>query len=263
MRRGALGIALIVVAAAVVSLYFCSLERWRPSQAKTDRLRDGLGALERRSVARGSRAVDLTVIHLDAAHAELVVVDQADKRAGSRLPDALKASGCRAGVNGGFFDAGLKPVGLLVAAGREVSPMATDGPSGVLCVGEDGSVKMLALSDYLASPPRCREALQAGPLVVDPGGKPGIRSRDEKRFRRTVVCLDAEGGVRLLVTGELTLWELMEVLLDEKLVGFKVERALNLDGGPSTALWADCEGSEVSIEPQGPVRNIIGVRMRP
>jgi len=260
MRRSTkILLALLVLGViARIGLVVLAPSRWRLNAVERRAVADGLATLETKLLQRRRRFVDLRVLTLDPSHAELVVIDVPEKAESGAIGEKLLAAGCRAGVTGGYFDATFAPVGLLVSCGRELHPVKADGPSGIFCVAKDGTVRLLTLGDYQASAPECRHAVQAGPFIVGPGGKFGIRTRDEKRRRRVAACLDDAGGVHLVVTDELSLWELAELLLDEKLMGMKVERALNLDGGPSAALWC----GEDALAPAGPVRSLIGVMPR-
>src|SRR5262245_23966030 len=89
---------------------------------------------------------------------------------------------------------------------------------------------------HSARPGLVQAAVQVGPLVVDPGGKNGIVRNDLDRQRRSAICLLPDGlTVIVLVDGGLSLHELGEVLASPEVDGgFGCDRALNLDGGPST-----------------------------
>ena len=60
-----------------------------------------------------------------------------------------------------------------------------------------------------------KSAVQAGPMVVDPGAKNGIYVNDYNRHDRTSVCLSRAGNVIIVVVkGGLSLFELGEILVD-------------------------------------------------
>jgi hypothetical protein len=101
-------------------------------------------------------------------------------------------------------------------------------------------------------------AIQAGPFVIDPGGAVGVRA-GTARAKRSLIALDASGRVMLLVTGSLTLHHVAVLLHDHApALGFgQVERALNLDGGPSTGLSVALDDPTWSMAERGPVRNVL------
>jgi len=103
-----------------------------------------------------------------------------------------------------------------------------------------------------------REALQAGPFLIDKGGVvPGLNSR--RSAARTVVFTDTAGHCGLLVCRHATLAETAEILLAVRFAsGAKIRRALNLDGGSSTGLWVRSE-PEFYLREGKEVRNYLGV----
>jgi hypothetical protein len=101
-------------------------------------------------------------------------------------------------------------------------------------------------------------ALQCGPFLVD-GGK-RIRSLDNSRSaRRTFAVVGTTGHAALGVCSDVTLAEMSEILSLPKLAGdVKIQRALNLDGGSSTAFWfARANGGAFSISEQKGVRDFV------
>ena len=128
--------------------------------------------------------------------------------------------------NGGYFEPDLRPSGLVLDHGRQVS--APSAGHALLLMGERFS--LVRFGDPLPSTPQ-ESALQLWPFLIEPGGGDGIRRDDGKRARRSAVALDDGGrGILIGVLGDgVTLHQLM--LLCRRL-GAVV--AANLDGGPST-----------------------------
>jgi Phosphodiester glycosidase len=128
--------------------------------------------------------------------------------------------------NGGYFEPDLRPSGLVVDQGREVSPPSRG--SALLLLGD-----RFSLVRFREAPPAgLREsALQLWPFLIEPGGADGIRRNDGKRARRSAIGLDDSGrGLLVGVVGEgISLFELMALC---RQLGAVV--AANLDGGPST-----------------------------
>ena len=155
-------------------------------------------------------------------------------------------------VNGGFFDidrsSRLSPSGGVVSEGRKVSPYRDGAGSGVL-YEKAGSVGIGWSKDW-ASLGEVTNAMQAGPMVVDPGGKNGIFKNDFNRHNRTAVCVTGDSQVVVAVaTGGLSLFELGAILsAAERDGGFACERAINMDGGPSTQASFRSPDGKVSRE---------------
>lgn len=125
----------------------------------------------------------------------------------------------------------------------------------------EGAARLTPRDAYLRQPLDGPFALQAGPFLVDPGAKFGMRSRDRHAHRRTVIVRTAADELKLLVTSPVTLYDLAGLLLDRPALGFAAERALNLDGGPSTGLYGETAGGRLADEPRWPARNLIGIRL--
>jgi len=148
---------------------------------------------------------------------------------------ALKR-GALAAVNGGYFHPDRTPLGLVVRQGVEIHNFEKAKLLSGLVVVADGRISIRRASEYSAAP-AVHEALQAGPFLVD-GGKPVPGLDDTRSASRTVVIADSTGRFGLLVCKGLTLAQTAEMLATPGLLPTaKITRALNLDGGTSTALW--------------------------
>ena len=159
-------------------------------------------------------------------------------------------------LNAGYFTPQFQPAGLCRIAGRELSPLAPTGVlSGVVAIDVMGALQLPTRASALADFPT---AVQAGPFLIDPGGALGVRAHPA-RARRSVIASDDHGRILLLATGALTLFQVATILHDQSaLLGMeRVERALNLDGGPSTGLSLALDDPAWSITESGPVRNVL------
>lgn len=169
-----------------------------------------------------------------------------------RTPLAAVAPDAAVVANAGFFTPEFRPTGLLVSDGEVLHPFVDHGGAagtGVLVWRDDGTIHMIPRDEFeLTEVERIRIAVQAGPRLIEPDGRPGIRSDDGISANRTVVGRDRAG--RFVVVAAQTfgpgptgpsLWEMMRLLGDEGLGAIRedlaLELALNLDGGPSTGLF--------------------------
>jgi uncharacterized protein YigE (DUF2233 family) len=174
------------------------------------------------------------------------------------LATLMPRENCLAGVNGGYFDPENKPVGLLISGGKLIAPLRKARLlSGVLVVSA-GRVQLLRTAEY--SPKRkADEALQCGPFLVD-RGQPVAGLNDTRSARRTFVLTSGpDRGAVGFCTG-VTLAQLAKILATAGIASdLKVQRALNLDGGSSSAFWFAGEREPFSISEQKTVRNFVGV----
>lgn len=143
-------------------------------------------------------------------------------------------SGALLVVNGGFFTEENQATGLIVTGGQSFG-RSYEGFGGMFAVTENGpTLRWLPEEPYDPDDPLLA-ALQSFPMLLTPGGVPGVPSDDGRQARRTVVAQDEEGHILFLVAsfGHFTLHGLSRYLADSDLI---LDRALNLDGGASSGL---------------------------
>ncbi len=207
--------------------------------------------------ARSGDEADLHLAIFSSKTATLRVVDQAsDQR--QDLAEVMEKEGCVAGVNGGYFDPEYAPVGLLVADGRPVAALRKARLlSGVVRV-VNGRVQLLRTSEFSAMP-KTTAARQCGPFLVDKQ-KPVAGLDDTRSARRTFVLTGAADRVAIGLCSSITLAQLAAILSTPGLApDLKVQRALNLDGGSSSAFWFRGRGDAFSISEWKPVRDFLTV----
>ena len=152
------------------------------------------------------------------------------------LGSAAEKRGALAGVNGGYFQPDRTPLGLLVRQGVEIHPLEPARLlSGVLSV-TPAAITLQRAGAFKASS-AVREALQAGPFLIE-RGKPIVGLEATKDAARTVVFQDAKGRSGFLICKSTTLAGMAQVLATASIFPQgEIVRALNLDGGSSTAMW--------------------------
>lgn len=181
------------------------------------------------------------VIRVDLARWSLDVRRSPDDRVAGLDGDVSVA----AAVNGGFFEPDLSPSGLLVCRGVTHGRRAPRGGSGVLTVR--AGLAAVEAADAQAEDFAGELAVQCGPRLVEEGGVVGVHRDDGRRFARTAACVRDGGRTVDLVTT----WDPGAPLRGPGLLWFArrlagpsptgdargCERALNLDGGPSTGFY--------------------------
>ncbi len=207
----------------------------------------------------GARAT-LHLALFDSSRATIAVVDQpAEPR--RDLAEVMSAGEFLAGVNGGYFDPQDAPVGLLVREGKVVAPLRKARLlSGVVSVAR-GRLRLQRTAEY--SSKRVKEALQCGPFLVE-RNRPVAGLKKERDARRTFVAIDKTNTAAIGFCSSVSLADLAEILSAiSASQALKVERALNLDGGSSSAFWfRDDDGEPFSISERKTVRDFIAIKLK-
>jgi len=213
------------------------------------------------SAAGGEAPVRATLhfVGFDARRYTLRIFDQGELGR-SRLAEVMAANHCVAGSNGGYFQPDFDPVGLLLADRHLIHrPSHAKLLSGAL-IATGNHIHLVRSTEPLPGK-NARQAVQCGPFLVD-GGKavPGLNN--VRSARRTSFLTELDGDCALVSSSAVTLEELGAILADPALLpaGLRADRAINLDGGSSTALWVQQPGAEpYSIPEFGIVRDFIGI----
>jgi hypothetical protein len=115
-------------------------------------------------------------------------------------------------------------------------------------------------SHEFSRPQKVGAAIQCGPFLVDASQR--VRGlNDSQRARRTFAATATHECALLGVSSVVSLADLAQILATTPIdPNSKITRALNLDGGSSSAFWFLREdGSASSIPGQKPVRDFVGV----
>jgi hypothetical protein len=177
------------------------------------------------------------------------------------LAEAMEQAKCLAGVNGGYFDPNFAPIGLRVVDGRTLAPLLRARLlTGILTASPRG-IQIVRLPEF-SRKQKFDAAIECGPMIVDLGTK--VRGLDDTRSaRRTFVAVDRSDRAALGFCSEATLAGLARILASQFAADFKIQRALNLDGGSSSGFWFKRkDGSDFSISEQKSVRDFVGVTLR-
>jgi len=182
-----------------------------------------------------------------------------DNRDGQTLAAVMSREKCVCGVNGGYFDTNFEPIGLRIANAQTIAPLRRARLiTGVLLASSRG-VQIVRAREFS---PRQKvvTAIQCGPFLVDASQR--VRGlNDSQRARRTFAATARNDRALVGLCSEVSLAELATILGTTSIVAdSKIERAMNLDGGSSSAFWFAREnGSAFSISEQKPVRDFVAV----
>jgi len=203
----------------------------------------------------GQRA-DVDVVIFSAKSCALRVIDNPE---GESLSAIMKQEKCICGVNGGYFDTEFKPIGLRVDDGRTLSPLRRARLITGILLEWNRRIDVIRVSE-MSTTKKIVAAVQAGPFLVE-GGKAIRGLNDSQQARRTFAAIAANDRGLLGVCSHVSLAELANILATVPVGGnSKIRRAMNLDGGSSSAFWFAREnGSVFSMPGQKPVRDFVGV----
>ncbi len=206
--------------------------------------------------ASGARATFHLAV-FDSRAATLRVVDQpaAPRR---DLAETMEETKALAGVNGGYFDPDDAPLGLSVSEGRTISPLRKAKLLTGVLTATATRVDIVRTSRFAMSS-KIKSARQCGPLLVERSAP--IRGLNATRpARRTFAAVDGSGRTALGVSSALSLAQLGQVLAQTSPAGkMKIVRALNLDGGSSSAFWFAGSKDAFSLRELKTVRDFIAI----
>jgi len=180
-----------------------------------------------------------------------------DNRDGQTLAGIMKREKCACGVNGGYFDANFEPIGLRIVNEKMVAPLRRARLiTGVLLALPRG-VQIVRAREF--SPrQRIAAAIQCGPFLVDASQR--VRGLNDSALAgRTFAATGTNHRALLGVCSDVSLADLATILAITPITAdLKIERAINLDGGSSSAFWFAREnGSAFSLPEQKPVRDFV------
>ncbi len=219
----------------------------------------GNHAVEHRHVVMSNESGAAATIELAVFAPKTATVRVFDQGVEPRpdLAEVMEREHGVAGTNGGYFDPEYAPVGLLIIDSKLVAPLRRARLlSGVMTAG-GGRLQLLRFAEYSAKR-NPDTALQCGPFLVDHGKVvPGLN--DTRGARRTFLAVNGNRAGLGFCSGA-TLAELGQMLATNGVFDAgKIQRALNLDGGSSSAFWFNGGARPLSIPEQKTVRNFIGI----
>src|SRR5258708_10551548 len=187
------------------------------------------------TIRNGSNQAKISAVTGHASELRFRVLNNVDHRV-SKVQEAVSKSEALAGVNGGYFQPDLTPVGLLISQGKLVHPLERAKLlSGVFFVRKQkpALVRVQHFSDAVG----ISDAIQSGPFLVESGGiVAGLNNR--RSAPRTFVFLTRESIWGVGICRPVTLAELSEILtIADLLPNCPIAEALNFDGGSSTRVY--------------------------
>lgn len=232
---------------------------WRRLSSSSQAVTGG-ARLHDLTAASAAGTVQVRLVEFDTRRHVLRVMNQPDSRAGGGVISAvMRHTGAVAGVNGGFFHPDFQPLGLVIAGGQRHGSFARTGLISGSYVLVNREPYLVWNQEFLGEK-GVSDLLQAGPRLLD-GGRPVGGLNATKNAARTFVATD---GGRVWVLGVVrgtSLAGLADLLATPGVLPVEgLKRALNLDGGRSTAFYARlASGQEIAEPGWSTVRNYLAL----
>ncbi|MEY5013015.1 MAG: hypothetical protein RLY69_730 [Verrucomicrobiota bacterium] len=216
-------------------------------------------------VSRSLTEFNLEGVAFDSRTHRLRVIDQASGP-GTTFTDASQVGSSHhalAAINAGFFTPAGEPLGLLVSNGKASGSWNSSTSIGSAVWQESNSGNSNISRRHETQPSlmkQTREALQSGPMLVDHGQAVG-GLESNKISARSFIAWDGDTRWFIGRTSPCALNALAETLASSNHCGWKIHRAMNLDGGRSSDLWISSRisGGPLHSRPpwNKPVRNFL------
>ena len=220
----------------------------------------GHAGIEHRHVvvedAGTSQRADLDLAIFSPKSCALRVIDNPE---GEGLGATMKRGNYACGVNGGYFDSEFKPIGLRVNDGETFSPLRRARMITGILLQSDRGIDVIRVGEFFHGK-KITAAIQSGPFLVE-ASKHVRGLNDSQRARRTFAGIADTDRALLGVCSDVSLAQLANILAAAPVAGTsRIRRAMNLDGGSSSAFWFGRENNSAFTVPgQKPVRDFVGI----
>lgn len=211
-------------------------------------------------VTNGAVEAEVDLIHFIAGEVRLEVVANTDGEIRG-LRELIETRGGLAGINGGYFDANLDPIGLLISNGRLVHKLQKAKIlSGIFYV-KSGRPFLARIREFPGTE-GIQEAIQCGPFLVD-GGRPVSGLDNRRTAARTFIFTCGASAWGFGICRSVTLEELGDILAEVTLIPERhASRALNFDGGSSSTFYARADDRTIFSEQRPVVSNYLVLKSK-
>jgi uncharacterized protein YigE (DUF2233 family) len=221
-----------------------------PCPVKWETKRAGIEHREIRCIDDTSD-LDVHVVRIDPRKVTLdtVVVS------GSNARTIAREHGATFAINASFFDKARTPLGLIVKDGELVNKINNSSWQSVFLVTGRGSSYIILPPSWSEFRNRAHMAVQAGPRLVTRGHT--VKVNRGYKAARAGVCIQWDRDLLFFATPQdrkFTTTEIARVArIAEDKGGLACRDAMLFDGGHSTTLFIDGEGSDDVVVHGGPV----------
>ena len=206
-------------------------------------------------ITNGDSDANMSFVYFNSVEVVLETVPNLDSQLAG-LRDIVESKRAIAGINGGYFDENLTPIGLLISNNRQVHGLQKAKIlSGIFYV-KRGHPALVRIREF-PGVNGVQQAIQCGPFLVD-GGRavPGL---DKGRVAaRTFVFSSSSALWGFGICRSVTLEEIGQILTEVPLIpGHPISSALNFDGGSSTTFYVKTENGTIFSEGRPIVSNYL------
>lgn len=208
----------------------------------------------------GGRSVQVWLTLFNSEQYDLRVIDNVTPGQPYRYVDlslAMRSEGCVAGCNGSFFERyPFDPCGYMICDGVATGTLDPKNWMKGLIVVRDGVLSLEQTVGFKTGDARVTQLLQSGPWLVE-AGQPKA-DKNKLQAARTFIGTDGQGAWFIGMCDDCSLHDLARFLASDAMRPvINVRAALNLDGGPSTAMWV--RDARYHYGEKWTVRNYIGL----
>lgn len=259
--RGSLALSLVLASGWLACATFAPAETpWLlKSESARQELGHGAWQVTKKIAGQAELEVSLVFFNANAARVRIVSQQTPDRFKAQTLEQLAGGTGAIAACNGGYFTPEFGPSGLEIAQGVRTGAWQKGLPFGGVffvlkqtpSLQPDGRFQM---DDAIT------DLVQCCPMLVQDGAAlRGIGGEDE--VARTFVACGPSDQWLIGYCPRATLPQLAGALVSAAVLHeFRVQQALNLDGGPSSGLWwKPATGPAQSIRGRTRVRNVITI----
>lgn len=208
---------------------------------------------------------DLYAITLsDKYHAKLYIQPTSSHSNAKFINELSHDENFMIGINGSYYLPNFDVLGLLVYQNKMQQPIKHSSIlNGCIKIDQQGHCSIEEMNSHCVS---AYAALQAGPLLINQGqltramtNYKNLSKAFYKPRRRTILAQSSQGQLLILVTSEIGLPEIANILLNHvDSFGLKdIITAINLDGGGSTGLYVRLPERDFYYPEMRPVKTMI------
>jgi exopolysaccharide biosynthesis protein len=233
---------------------------WEVIQRRDSEAPKGAATASELAMKNRTSEAEVQLVYFKPANIKLEVVTNPDGEI-QGVRDAVDSHGSFAGINGGYFEPNLVPVGLLISNNRVVQPVRKAKLlSGIFFV-RNGRPELTRTPEFPGTK-GVQQAIQCGPFLVD-GGR-AVEGLDDLRVApRTFIFTCGPTVWGFGICRSVTLKEMAGMLARTNIIpGNRIVRALNFDGGSSTALYLRLPDRSIFSEGRSPVSNYLVVQLK-
>jgi len=212
-------------------------------------------------VTDGTTDADVRIVYFSPHDVRFQVVPNLDGDI-EGVRNAVDGATGIAGINGGYFEADLSPLGLLISNGHLIHPIRRANLLSGIFLVKEGRPRIVRTRE-LSSMKGIEQAIQCGPFLVEDGQPvPGLNA--ERVAPRTFVFFCGPSCWGFGICRSVTLAAMGEMLAKAKWIrDNRIIEALNLDGGSSTTLYAKLNKNEIYSEGRSIVSNYLIINTHP